>query len=207
MTPQQEAMAVLYRDVAAAWQYPMDEVVAALRAGVTEPAALRALDDAEDLAGPWEACHQALLATSADTLRLAYGRLFVGQDPCFLNEGDFRGRAFDRPNILADVMGFYHAFGVDPSQLSAERPDFLGTELEFVALLHVKEGLARDGARPDQAAICEAARRRFVEEHLTRWAPAFCAELRKRTHEPFYLALATMLDGLLARERALTSVA
>jgi len=83
-----------------------------------------------------------------------------------------------RAQHLADIAGFYRAFGVEPE---LERPDFIGTELEFMAWLIRKELHAREtyGPTSDQAEVCRDAQRTFLEDHLAWWAPAFALALRK----------------------------
>jgi len=83
-----------------------------------------------------------------------------------------------RSQHLADIAGFYRAFGVEPS---TERPDFIGMELEFMAWLIQKELHARStrGPESDEVATCRDAQRTFLKDHLGWWAPAFALALRQ----------------------------
>jgi nitrate reductase assembly molybdenum cofactor insertion protein NarJ len=66
--------------------------------------------------------------------------------------------------VLADLARYYRAFGYGPR---AEDPlDHVAVEVGFVAYLHLKEALARDGGDDDAAAVTAAARAGFVSEHL-----------------------------------------
>ncbi len=57
------------------------------------------------------------------------------------------------------------------------------------------------------ARVCCDARRRFMEDHIGRWVPEFCADLRERSRGRFYQALADTLGELVALERGPTFAA
>ncbi len=200
MTPEREALAALYRDVGAMFRYPDDATLRSQTQWRADPHAIETVEGLESVGARLTECLEALDANTPEALRIEYARVFIGPDPCCLNEGDFRGRAFDRTSILADVMGFYRAFGLDPDPDAGERADFIGTQLQFLCLLHIKEGLAVDSGLADEAQVCRDARRRFMEEHIGRWVPEFCADLRERSRERFYQALADTLAELIALE-------
>lgn len=119
-----------------------------------------------------------------------------------------------RSQRLADVAGFYRAFGVAPGRDVPERPDHLATELEFLGLLVAKERYARmqDGdAWQERARLCRDAQRVFVEEHLAWWLPAFAHALDGRVGrlEPrpaLHAALAEALAALVPMERAILGI-
>jgi len=119
-----------------------------------------------------------------------------------------------RSQRLADIAGFYHAFGVTTGRDVPERPDHIGCELEFLAWLVAKEGYARsqEGDEwPDRIEVCRDAQRHFVSEHLAWWVPAFAHALaeRARSLEPrseFHEALATALATLVPIERAVLEI-
>ncbi len=101
---------------------------------------------------------------------------------------------------LADIAGFYRAFGVEVAP-GSERLDHVSAELEFMHLLAVKEGLAlRDGAGAEAAGICRDAARSFVRDHLARWIPAFAARLASDAPEPLYATAGRLLAGFLAQD-------
>lgn len=70
---------------------------------------------------------------------------------------------------MADVAGFYRAFGVD-STGSDTRPDDLSVELEFLGFLCRKEAYALEHSGPPRVAQVRKAQRFFFEEHAGRWA-------------------------------------
>lgn len=77
---------------------------------------------------------------------------------------------FQKSNTLADIAGFYRAFGVDRTD-GAERPDHLSVELEFLSFLAAKEAHALEAGREYQAETCRSAERLFLSEHTGRFAP------------------------------------
>ena len=79
---------------------------------------------------------------------------------------------------ISDISEFYRAFGLERIQ-SDQRADHLSVELAFMHFLCVKEAYAEENALADLASICRDAQRRFLGEHLARWAPAFCARLER----------------------------
>ena len=100
---------------------------------------------------------------------------------------------------LADIAGFYRAFGVEVTP-GTERPDHIAVELEFMHLLAVKEVVAagrEDGG--EHAGICRDARATFFRDHLGRWFGPFCDRLRVEGG-PVYGEAAGVLDGFLSLE-------
>ena len=66
---------------------------------------------------------------------------------------------------LADIAGFYRAFGVEVTP-ETERVDHISVELEFMHLLALKEALAEAQENLEGVAICRDAARSFLREHL-----------------------------------------
>jgi nitrate reductase assembly molybdenum cofactor insertion protein NarJ len=80
----------------------------------------------------------------------------------------------DPGRILAEVTGLYRAFAFRPDV--EDPPDHVAVETACVAYLMLKEAYARFGNRAEEARRTEAARRAFVEEHLSE----FASELSQR---------------------------
>lgn len=116
---------------------------------------------------------------------------------------------FQRSQGLADIAGFYQAFGLEPSTTHPERHDHLALELEFSAFLLGLDRAAREGDHIDriqQSAICRQAQRRFLAEHLVWWVPTFARLLSLRDPDGFYGAASRFLAALIAAERALVDL-
>lgn len=143
-----------------------------------------------------------LLRIDEDTLDLEYVRLFGPVARCPLHEtayGD-AGRLLGRSACLADIAGFYLAFGLQPATSDAHREDHIGLELEFMSLLNVKEAYAIVEGRRDAVEVTRTAQQRFVQDHLGTWLDAWIVQLRLCTPHPFYAALGQSLCDLVHAE-------
>ena len=113
---------------------------------------------------------------------------------------------FMRAQQLADIAGFYRAFGLEPGRSHPERPDYLPLELEFMAILLMKKRLARSSATADpqwveNTAVCAEAEHTFFREHLAWWVPAFTMGLRRKAVDGYYAALTIVLAAFVCLER------
>jgi len=146
----------------------------------------------------------------------------VTSKECPPYETDYCPQTFSvhRSQQIADVAGFYRAFGLEPSRERRERADHIALELEFMAWLVEKQRLALQvhGPGSQQEEVCRDAQQRFLADHLAWWAPAFAFALRKRSDglqqaaeiaaaPTSYLgAFARLLVSYIAIERALCEV-
>jgi TorA maturation chaperone TorD len=149
------------------------------------------------------------LALSGAAITSEYDRVFglVPARECLPYETEYYANAepFFGAQQLADVAGFYRAFGLEPSRVSPERPDHLALEMEFLAFLLMKKRLAPGAPGQDEddgrAKVCEAAEATFFSEHLAWWVPSFATGLQRKAGRGFYAALARVLAALMPIER------
>jgi TorA maturation chaperone TorD len=150
------------------------------------------------------------LQAPLDQARAAYDRVLglVTPRECPPYETEYHSSAepFFRAQQLADIAGFYQAFGLMPGSETPERPDYLPLELEFMAFLLVKQRLAAElrGSADEVAErvhVCEAAQRGFFQDHLVWWVPAFAAGLRRKAGDGLYALVAQALAAFLPLER------
>jgi nitrate reductase assembly molybdenum cofactor insertion protein NarJ len=80
---------------------------------------------------------------------------------------------FRQSQEMADIAGFYRAFGFENGGLIRERPDYLSTELEFMHTLTLKEVYAREAGEQEHLEVCVDAQRKFLRDHLAHWLPLF----------------------------------
>ena len=211
------AREVLYRFLSAALRDPRDPRFAPVRDPANQElveGALEILREEADGLLPqlgfgelspeqlsWTGIAAALSATdkelAADFDRI-FGFTLCKECPPYETEFCANAEPFYRSQQLADIGGFYRAFGLD----FVERPDYLPLELEYLALLLTKERLAVN--LPDESEhveVCRAARERFLRDHLCVWAPSFTIGLRRKAGGGFYAAFGELLAAFLPLER------
>jgi len=133
-----------------------------------------------------------------------FGLVLAKECPPYETEYHRTSETFFRSQQLADIAGFYRAFGLEPSHEQPERPDYLPLELEFMAFLLMKKRLAMNAVDSDAAErvnMCEEAERNFFREHLAWWVPAFANGLRRKARSGLYAELACVLATLIPAER------
>ena len=149
-------------------------------------------------------------------LRAEYDRVFglVVPRECPPYETEYHpcSETFFRSQQLADIAGFYRAFGLETGHETPERPDHIAMELEFMAFLLTKKRLATaDAAQHVDAAehvqVCADAERGFFREHLAWWLPAFATGLRRKSRDGYYAAVSRVLAALIPVERHRLDVA
>jgi TorA maturation chaperone TorD len=117
-----------------------------------------------------------------------YHRLFEGRLLCPPNETAYIRR--DKGGILADICGFYRAFGFEFRTDVGERPDHIVTELEFCGVL-----LAMIASAPgdDQAQVARDALISFADCHLGEWLPWLAGRLQLTSELAVYRSVAASL--------------
>lgn len=112
-----------------------------------------------------------------------FGLVISKQCPPFETEYSHWKDPTYRAQQVADIAGFFNAFGVEPNPDSPERQDHVSLELEFMSLMLAKTQIAMDetGDDADQhRAICNESTKAFVEDHVAWWMPTFGRCLEKR---------------------------
>ncbi|MEK7715875.1 MAG: molecular chaperone TorD family protein, partial [candidate division NC10 bacterium] len=146
----------------------------------------------------------ALAASEADPVATANEHvfLFARQVRCSPYESAYSGLSpfGDKTARLADVAGFYEAFGVRPAPAQPDMEDHIGAELEFMSALALKEAYARSEGESEAAEITRGAEVAFLTDHLGRWAEAFAGEVEEATPLPFYTAAASLLAAWITAE-------
>ena len=103
---------------------------------------------------------------------------------------------------LADVAGFYAAFGLMPAEARPDMEDHIAAELEFMSALALKEAFVLAEGDGDGASVTRAAQVAFLTDHLGRWAEAFTVTLRVATPIPYYAAAARLLAAWVLEDVA-----
>lgn len=137
---------------------------------------------------------------STDELQAEHRRVFgLTGSLCYETEYGLP-HEFRQSQELADIAGFYRAFGFVMGGPVRERPDHLAAELEFMHALALKEAYALHNGAVEHAEICAGAQRVFIEGHLGQWIDLFAQSLAHNAHHGPYLALARFAAGFVADE-------
>lgn len=104
------------------------------------------------------------------------------------------------PNCLADLAGFYRAFGLAVAPDAAERPDHVTIECEFLHYLTFKEAHARRRRLAEPLAVVREAQRQFLQGHFARWTPVFARQLQRLGEGSFYGDVGDFLSRFVASE-------
>ncbi len=99
---------------------------------------------------------------------------------------------------LADISGFYKAFGLEISQ--GIEPDNLQTELEFLSLLLQKAIILGEGKDKEGVEVCLKAYESFLKDHLGRWYEVFEVLVDRNAKTEFYKILASLLKIFIDKE-------
>jgi len=183
---------------------PPDEGLAAVIADAGVHAALREASRAagEGITAPIQAALSHFTGAAPGTLTDEFDRVFghqVGHD-CPPYEAQYTaGEIFQQTQCIADVAGFYRAFGLDVGDEAHERPDHLSLELEFMHALAYREAYARVHHGPADVELLTDAQRTFLRDHLARWVPTFSRLVTRKTDGP-YGALAALLERWIAAD-------
>ncbi|MBI4607896.1 MAG: molecular chaperone TorD family protein [Candidatus Rokubacteria bacterium] len=202
----------LYEALALGFQPPTAETVVRLAspegAGALADAAAR-LDEARgsELA---PRVHRLGRHDGIEALASSFGRLFGptargGVPPYETEYGE--DSLFQPMQEMSDLAAFYRAFGLELAATAHERIDHISSECEFLLFLARKEAYAleRDD-RPMLDATRQAARR-FLRDHLGRWAPTFGRRLAREDPGGFFGALGTLCADFVALDCAQAGVA
>ncbi len=105
---------------------------------------------------------------------------------------------FQETQELSDIAGFFRAFGLELAE--RERPDHISVELEFMHFLTYKEAYALLHHGPARARLCREVQRKFMQDHLGRWALQFAQRLEKKAGGGYFGCLASLTETFLSAE-------
>lgn len=98
---------------------------------------------------------------------------------------------------LADLVGFYHAFGLRPTGPAGGRGDHVACELEFFEFLSAKEAVALAGPDVEMAEVTRRAAKKFLRHHLGRFGIAFGHRLEATAREELFRCLGRACGAFL----------
>lgn len=186
----------VYAFFAHAFAYPDEARVEALREAATEVAAAGADLPMMRLAALAQEFSPAFL----EPVHVSLITLSSSPDCPAFETAYFSSEALLQAQRMADIAGFYRAWGVDATS-TGFRPDELSVEMEFLAFLCEKEAYAIERMGPPRANQVRKAQRLFLEEHLGCWAPAFGRRLAANAPTGhFYQAAGEALAAWVERD-------
>lgn len=126
---------------------------------------------------------------SVTELSASFRRLFghTAHGPVPPYETEYGQEAlFQQPQELADLTGFYRAFGLTLITGEHERADHVSCECEFLSFLALKEAYALEQQDVPMLEETRKATRLFLRDHLGRFVPAFTKKLTREDRDGFY---------------------
>jgi TorA maturation chaperone TorD len=113
---------------------------------------------------------------------------------------------FQQSHTMGDIAGYYKAFGLELAEVVHERLDHLSVEFEFLHFLAYKESYALCHDGEEKLQIVVTAEKKFVRDHVGRWAPLFADMCSKKALRGFYMLLCELCKAYLKFECAFLNV-
>lgn len=134
-------------------------------------------------------------------LRRESTRLFLGDRPLVTNsEGLWRKRAEGKQKAVLiinsyslEVADFMRSCGVVRAEGYNDCVDYVENECDFAAFLADGPQHLIDLGKDPLALLDE-----FVDDHLKRWLPGFCADVVRESDTLYYKGLGKLLDAFIA---------
>lgn len=111
-----------------------------------------------------------------------------------------KSEVIQRASDLADISGFYSAFGMEITGGVSERPDHISVEAEFMAVLCAKEISGWSNQNLGLIETVHHAQTEFLKTHMGRWIPAFAQRVMASVDDGFYGLLARFADAWVASD-------
>jgi len=194
--------ALMYTFLGRSLAYPSQEHQAVLRDRIV-PILSKLELDAESGEGLREALRG--VDVPLEEMRAAYTAVFtltVSADcPDYETAYDSRD-VFQQAHAMADIAGFYRAYGLQAGGLEYQRPDHISTELEFMSFLAFKEAYAIEHCGQHEVEVTREAQSLFLRDHVGCWGPAFGRRVQARAggDDSFYAAVGGLLTDWLIDE-------
>ncbi len=108
-------------------------------------------------------------------------------------------KAGRKASELADIEGFYKAFGIEVKP--PVEPDSIVAELEFMSYLLMKKLHLQKAGLKEGVEVVEKAYRSFFKDHIGRWYRIFTDLIKEHTEEEYYKVVASLLRVFLDSQR------
>ncbi len=94
----------------------------------------------------------------------------------------------------------YAAAGLSISSSFSEAPDHVAVELEFMSFLCDQEAEAWEGRRLSEGTGALKHEAKFLDQHLTRWFPAFARGVVRKNGSEIYTAVASSVQTFVVHD-------
>lgn len=132
-----------------------------------------------------------------DSLQEEYDSLFRAGIVWLYGAEHLADNEFQRAEMLADIMGFYKAFAVEPEK---ERPDAFSCEMGFMHYIIFKR-LRVEKIDKEKTSICRDAEEKFFKKHFLPASLKMSEKLSSCVQQPFYRQVADDLQKFLVSEQ------
>lgn len=113
---------------------------------------------------------------------------------------------FQQTQGLADIAGFYKAWGIDIASDAHDRLDHISAECEFMSFLLLKLDYFSEKGEKEAEEICLDSSKKFLEEHLGKWTPIFSALVMKKSSGGLYHKAVKLLKEFIEKEAEIFDV-
>ena len=114
------------------------------------------------------------------------------------SDGDW-GQMWGKSTV--EVKNFIESAGLDYKEAYTGLPDHISVELGFMQQVTLREEQALSEDDQEGALYCLKMEKKFIEEHLIRWVPAFCEKIISRAELPFYREMAALTIKFIEFEK------
>jgi len=137
----------------------------------------------------------------AQSLAVDWTRLFRGVAPGYgpppPYEGVYMPGDVEAAAVLQAVVTDYLKHDVVVSQDSVNRPDYIGLEFDFLALLAEREQAAWDSGDTAAAAGKRSGAQEFFDQHAGCWVKLYCDQAIEQAKTDFYRGLLRLTRGVV----------
>lgn len=140
----------------------------------------------------------------SDTLGVDRTRLYRGVSPTYGPPPPYEavwGKGVTNVSaVLQVIAGIYRRNGMTVAPGAAERPDYVGIELDFLSTLATREAEAWESGDAAAARALITEEKAFLADHVGAWVPAFVERALAMAETDFYRGHLLMLRGFLVSE-------
>jgi|Deesub1362B_J571_1020462.scaffolds.fasta_scaffold00565_14 TorA maturation chaperone TorD len=136
-----------------------------------------------------------------EQLAVEFTRLFRGIKPKYSPPPPYESVYRDEGRVMGastlQVMNTYLDAGFALNEEYGGPPDYIGTELKFLALASYREAESWGKGDRREAERLLRVQQRFIEEHALAWIPRFCDVILQEAESEFYKGVAKLTRGFL----------